>query len=388
MGNTAKRMNAGERPAATILIVDGQTIHHGPLATLLGLHGYRVLAASGGEEALEIIRDENPDLVLADVLLPDMDGFQFVTRLRAETDSPQPRVVFRAVAPIEDEARELARDCGASQFVPKAAEPETVLEVIHSVLAGPKPQPVRPNTAARTTPIDARRYSLAFRLQQKAAGLENFNAQLNQRISEYAAQLAAARSALEQEVTKRIWAEKELTEANRLLHDKAVRDALTGLYNRRYLEESLDREVSRAKRSGLPIGVMMIDIDHFKRVNDTFGHAAGDAVLRAVGQHILSLRRGEDILCRYGGEEFVLVMTHAQPRAVWERAEALREGVQGLKIEHGDRQIGAISVSIGIAMLPDHGDSGRAVLQAADSALYEAKRAGRNCVVLGDKTLP
>jgi len=379
-------MIAGERPTATILIVDGQTIHHGPLGTLLGLHGYRVLAASGGEEALEIIRDENPELVLADVLLPDMDGFQFVTRLRDEASSPQPWVVFRAVSHIADEARELARACGASQFVLKSAEPETVLEVIHSVLSGP--QPVKPSTAGRTTPIGARFYSLAFRLQQRAAELENFNAQLNRRIGEYAAQLVAARSALEQEVTKRIWAEKELTETNRRLHDKAVRDALTGLYNRRYLEESLDREVSRAKRSGLPIGVMIIDIDHFKRVNDTFGHAAGDAVLRAVGQHVLSLRRGEDILCRYGGEEFVLVMTHALPRAVWERAEALREGVQGLQVTHGDHQIGAVTVSIGIAMLPDHGDSGQAVLQAADSALYEAKRAGRNCVVLGNKTLP
>jgi diguanylate cyclase (GGDEF)-like protein len=167
------------------------------------------------------------------------------------------------------------------------------------------------------------------------------------------------------------------------LHDKAVRDALTGLYNRRYLEESLEREVSRAKRSGLPFGVMMMDIDHFKRCNDTFGHVAGDAVLRAVGQHVLSLTRSEDILCRYGGEEFVLVMTHASQRAVWERAEALRLGVQGLKVEQESRQIGPVTLSIGVAMLPDHGDSGQAVLQAADAALYQAKRAGRNRVVLG-----
>jgi diguanylate cyclase (GGDEF)-like protein len=164
-----------------------------------------------------------------------------------------------------------------------------------------------------------------------------------------------------------------------------VRDALTGLYNRRYLEESLDREVSRARRRGLPIGVMMIDIDHFKRVNDASGHAAGDAVLRAVGQYVLSLTRGEDILCRYGGEEFVLVMAHASPRAVWERAEALREGVQELKVGHGNLQLGPVTVSIGIAMLPDQGEDGQSVLIAADAALYVAKRSGRNRVVLGNK---
>jgi diguanylate cyclase (GGDEF)-like protein len=216
-------------------------------------------------------------------------------------------------------------------------------------------------------------------------GLEKSNAQLELRLAECAAQLKVARSALELEVTKRIWAEKDLTEANLHLHDKAVRDALTGLYNRRYLEESLDREMSRAMRSGQAMGVMMIDIDHFKQCNDTFGHVAGDRVLHAVAQRLLSLTRGEDILCRYGGEEFVLVMTNASARAVLERAEALRTGVQGLSVEHENRQIGPLTLSIGIALLPDQGDSWRAVLPAADAALYQAKQAGRNRVVLGNK---
>ncbi len=250
-------------------------------------------------------------------------------------------------------------------------------------LSAPSPQPAKPHSAAVAS--GARLHSLDFRLRQRVTELENFNAQLERRLSEYAAQLMAARSALEQEVTKRIWAEKELTEANLRLHDEAVRDALTGLYNRRYLEESLDREMSRATRSGRPIGVMMIDIDHFKQCNDTFGHVAGDAVLHAVGQYLLSLTRGEDILCRYGGEEFVLVMTNASARAVWERAEALRVGVQELKVEHESRQIGPVTLSIGIALLPDHGESWRAVLPAADAALYQAKQAGRNRVVQGDK---
>ena len=368
---------------ATILIVDDQKISREPVVALLRRHDHLPLVALDGEEALEIVRVNKPDLVLADVLMPDMDGYQFLVRLRAEPNGARLPVVFRASAHVEVEARELMRDCGISHFVSKSAEPEMLLAAIRTALSGPGSRPVPPRLAAGSAAT--RLHTLAFRFQQRMAQLESFNAELNRRLSDYGAQLMAARSALEQEVTKRIWAEKELTEANQRLHDKAVRDALTGLYNRRYLEESLDREVSRARRSGLPIGVMMIDIDNFKQVNDTFGHAAGDEVLRVVGRYVLSLRRGEDILCRYGGEEFVLVMTHALPRAVWERAEALREGVQGLKVEHGDRQIGAITVSIGIAMLPGHGDSGQAVLQAADAAMYEAKRAGRNCVVLGDQ---
>jgi diguanylate cyclase (GGDEF)-like protein len=178
-----------------------------------------------------------------------------------------------------------------------------------------------------------------------------------------------------------LWAEQELTQANLRLQDKAIRDALTGLYNRGYLEESLDRESSRARRSDQPFGVMMIDIDHFKRCNDTFGHAAGDAVLRTVGQYLLSLARGEDIPCRYGGEELVLVMAHASPATVRERAERLRLGVQELEIECDGRSVGPITLSVGIAMFPDHGENGQAVLQAADAAMYRAKQAGRNCVV-------
>ena len=370
-----------EQAPATILIVEGQSGHHAPLTNVLGHHGHRVLVASGAEEALEIVRAEKPDLLLTDVLLPDMDGYQFVMRLQEEKGLAQPQVVFRAAAHMEAEARKLAWDCGVAHFVSMPAEPEALLAAIQSALSAPPPRSVKPHSAAAA--IGARLHSLAFRLQQRVAGLENLNAQLDTRIAEYAAQLMTARSALEQEVTKRIWAEKELTDANLRLHDKAVRDALTGLYNRRYLEESLDREVSRAKRSGLPFGVMMMDIDHFKRCNDSFGHAAGDAALRAVGQHVLSLTRSEDILCRYGGEEFVLVMTNASARAVLERAEALRLGVQGLEVEHESRQIGPVTLSIGVAMLPDHGDSGQAVLQAADAALYQAKRAGRNRVVVG-----
>jgi diguanylate cyclase (GGDEF)-like protein len=368
---------------ATILIIDDQKNSRQPVIALLERHGHRALAASDGEEALGIVRANKPDLILAGVLMPDMNGCQFLMRMRAEADMPQVPVVFRASAHVETEVRELARDCGVSQFVAKSAEPEVLLATIRSALAAPPPQPVTPQSGLGTAGV--RLHSLAFRLQQRIAELEGFSAELDRRMSEYAAQLMAARSALEQEVTKRIWAEKELTEANLRLHEKAVRDGLTGLYNRGYLEESLDREVSRAKRSGLPVGVMMIDIDHFKRCNDTFGHAAGDVVLRAVGQHVLSLTRGEDILCRYGGEEFVLVMTHASPRAVWGRAEMMRQGVQGLKVEYEGREVGPITLSIGVAMLPDHGESGNAVLQAADAALYQAKREGRNCVVVGDK---
>ena len=225
------------------------------------------------------------------------------------------------------------------------------------------------------------------KLDQAVADLERLNAELERRVAECTAQLVTARSALEQEVAKRLWAEEELTWSNRRLHDQAMRDTLTGLYNRRYLEASFERELLRARRGGERLGLMIIDIDHFKRCNDTFGHAAGDGVLRAVAKYMQSQTRGEDILCRYGGEEFVLVQSKASAETVLQRAEKFREGVPEVEIEHEGRRVGSVTLSIGVAIFPDHGADGQALLQAADEALYRAKQTGRNRVVIyGSKT--
>lgn len=347
--------------------------------TLLSGWGHRMLEAADGERALEIVRSEKPDLVLADILVPESGGYQFVRHLRAEPGLDQPRVVFLSSSYLEDEARVLAYVCGVFKLVTKPAEPGILAATINDALSDPCP-PVE-NPRSDTRPIDTHLHSIIGKLHARVQALEQLNAQLGRRATQYTEQLEVARSALQQEVAKRILAERELTRANLRLQDKAMRDALTGLYNRGYLEESLDREESRAKRSDRPFGVMMIDIDHFKRCNDQFGHAAGDEVLRAVAQFMLSLARGEDILCRYGGEEFVLVMANALPETVRERAERIRSGVSALQIEYDGRVIGPVTASIGIAMFPDHGGSGPSVLRAADVALYRAKQAGRDRIV-------
>ena len=175
---------------------------------------------------------------------------------------------------------------------------------------------------------------------------------------------------------------KGLTRANQSLHEQAMRDMLTGLYNRRYLMESFEREIHRAQRGKEQLGVMIIDIDHFKRFNDTFGHAAGDEVLRSVAQFMLTLVRAEDILCRFGGEEFVLVQVKASAEAIMQRAEKFRLGIGNHEIVHDGRRLGPVTLSIGISMLPDHGTSTQTLLQAADTALYRAKASGRNRVVM------
>lgn len=162
------------------------------------------------------------------------------------------------------------------------------------------------------------------------------------------------------------------------LRSQAIRDPVTGLFNRRYLEETLAREVHRAARRGATLGIIMLDIDHLKHFNDSYGHQAGDALLRAVGKYLQDHTRGEDIVCRYGGDEFILILPETPLPALELRAEQLRLGVSQLKIEHDRVMIGPATLSAGAAIYPDHGLTGDVVLRAADTALYRAKASGRN----------
>ena len=166
------------------------------------------------------------------------------------------------------------------------------------------------------------------------------------------------------------------------LRTQSVRDALTGLYNRRYLEEILDREVRRASRAAQSLGVLMIDLDHFKSFNDTYGHDAGDVVLREIGVSLTKGVRAEDFVCRFGGEEFVVILPTADLAASRARAERLRTKTKELAILHQGRSMGMITISVGVAVFPEHGVSPRELMAAADAALYEARRGGRDQVVV------
>ncbi len=164
------------------------------------------------------------------------------------------------------------------------------------------------------------------------------------------------------------------------LRRQAVRDPLTGLYNRRYLEEALERDLRRAVRKGAPVGILMLDLDHFKDFNDNHGHAAGDALLRAFAAYLLESVRVEDIACRYGGEEFALILADATLDRSVLRAEQIREGTAAVSVDVGGRRLEGVTVSIGVAALPNHGTTSEDLLRAADAALYTAKAEGRNCV--------
>ena len=170
----------------------------------------------------------------------------------------------------------------------------------------------------------------------------------------------------------------------RTLQSLILRDPLTGLYNRRYMDESIGREIHRAKRHEMPLCFLMVDIDYFKKFNDTYGHQAGDILLKKLGKLLKVNSRAEDFIFRYGGEEFTLIMS-MKLEAAMQYAEKLREKTKAMKIKYKNQSITDVTISIGIASYPDHGTNARAILGNADMALYKAKEQGRDCVVVADK---
>jgi diguanylate cyclase (GGDEF)-like protein len=163
------------------------------------------------------------------------------------------------------------------------------------------------------------------------------------------------------------------------LYEQAVHDALTGLFNRRYLEEALERLLVRAAHDYTPLSILMLDVDHFKQFNDSYGHKAGDLILRALGQLLRTYTRPSDVACRYGGEEFIVIMPDAPLEVAVVRADELRQLFADLEVQYGGTSLSA-TITIGVATFPNHGTDSDTLLHAADQALYAAKAAGRDLV--------
>ncbi len=267
----------------------------------------QVLFATSGEAGIHIARKRRPQLILLDVDMPGMDGYETCRRLSAEVDTASSAVIFiTAHASMESEIKGL--EAGALDFIAKPLNPPVV-------------------SARVRTHLKLRRDSEAL------------------------AQLAN-------------------------------RDGLTGLYNRRYFDEQLDKEFSRHRRQQQSLGLAFIDIDHFKNYNDHYGHQEGDACLRTVAQAIdAGTRRPGEIVARYGGEEFVAALPHCSVEEVQKYGESLCERVRDLQLAHAfSSAADIVTISVGVAaFVPGDANSPKKLIEIADLAMYMAKSAGRNC---------
>ena len=167
------------------------------------------------------------------------------------------------------------------------------------------------------------------------------------------------------------------------LSRQSIQDPQSGLYNRHFMEESLQREITRASRKVTPIGIIMGDLDHFKKFNDVYGHAAGDKIIAEIGKLFKAKFRGSDIACRYGGEEFLIILPETSLEDTFKRANGLREEIKKLEMVFQGQILGAITMSLGVAAYPEKGTRMEDLLRIADTALYKAKQEGRDRVVSG-----
>jgi two-component system, cell cycle response regulator len=449
--------------SARVLVVDDVEVNVRLLEAKLSSEYFTVITAANGPRALELAQSERPDIVLLDVMMPEMDGFEVCRRLKADPHTAEiPVVMVTALSEVADRVRGL--QAGADDFLTKPVNdvalfarvrslvrlkrmteewrlreevygrfdtviaetrrsedmsPARILlweessfaaERITEMLQGVASAVLRPATPDQLRDLvdastDLVILSLAgeqdaLRLVAQLRGNEASRLVpiLLVADSEDLPRLAKGLDLGANDYIMRPLDRNELTARSRTqirrkrLQDRlqdnyqrslalALTDSLTGLYNRRYLMAHLAGLMTRAAEGAQGPAVLMLDIDYFKRVNDAHGHAAGDAVLREVAARIARHVRAFDLVARYGGEEFVVVMPETQLAVAAMVAERLRKVVAAKPVSLGDDQGEiAITISVGIAITREGGDSASAILQRADKALYEAKGRGRNCV--------
>ena len=187
-------------------------------------------------------------------------------------------------------------------------------------------------------------------------------------------------------ITGRMQVYNALVESEAMLREQSVRDHLTGLFNRRYMEETLERELLRASRQQHSLSIVMLDVDHFKSLNDAHGHAAGDAVLSELGKLLTAHVRGGDAACRYGGDEFMLLLLDVSQEVTWKRTELIRQYARLMRVQIEGRVLDTVTLSMGVSFFPADGSTSAVILKNADDALYRAKHEGRDRVVVTNRS--
>ena len=313
-------LNQAEEKPPTILVADDEPINRSLIKRRLERDGYRVLTAENGREAVEMARESLPDLVILDVMMPEMDGLEACRLIKQDKATHDLPVIFLS-ARDETEMKVNGLGLGANDYISKPFKAEELMA----------------------------RVSVSIRLKRERDQLR---------------------------------ASAEEAKANaEIAYEQAMTDALTGLLNRYGLQRSLQREQSEARRYHRPLSCVLIDLDHFKHINDTYGHTAGDIALQQIAVILTKAVRGSDMVFRYGGEEFLVLLPETNLEGAAALAEKIRQAADSQLF--GDGHVFPLTLSAGVSSLAEQ-ESGHDMIARADMALYDAKSHGRNRIEKSD----
>ncbi len=319
-------MTNGTQEKPSILIVDDVPKNLQVLINILKEEDYRVAVASSGPQAITMVKENKPDLILLDIIMPDMDGYDVCRELKASPDSKDIPIIFLTAKAETENVVDAFRE-GAVDYVTKPFNSIELLSRVKTHIAVKQ---------SRDT---------IMRMNEK----------------------------LKEEVEERIRVAEELEKKNAVLDRMAVTDGLTRLYNHRHIIERLTHEIAEATRYKFELSIIMLDIDHFKRINDNFGHQVGDEVLVKVSEAITDLLRQVDLVGRYGGEEFLVIIPHTDREGSIITAERIRQEVEAIKFDNNDIKV---TISGGVCTL-DKEDCSELIMKA-DNLMYKSKQKGRN----------
>jgi diguanylate cyclase (GGDEF)-like protein len=314
----------------------------------------QIEVAQSAKDALELVEELKKEgeplaVMIADQIMPGMKGVELLEEVHKRSPGTT-KILLTGQAGLDAVVAAINR-AGLNRYIPKPWDEPDLRLTVENLL--------------RTFRLHRQNELLVDDLKRKNSELEVAKVSLEEKVKARTAELETA-----------------LERLNRL----AVTDGLTGLFNHRYLHEQLKAAVERSLRSGVPVAMLMIDVDHFKKYNDAHGHPAGDEALRQVARVVADDRRQVDVVARYGGEEFAILLHDATHATAAEVAEKIRVRVSEAQIPHAASQpLGKMTVSIGVACCPDDATTAESLLEAADVALYRAKKSGRDCVIVAGR---
>jgi diguanylate cyclase (GGDEF)-like protein len=320
---------------ANILVVDDRPTNRDLFATILGYGGHHIVEASDGPEALELARNEIPDLIISDILMPIMDGFTLARRIRTDPLLAKIPIIFQTAHYLTEEVRRLALECSVDHILSKPIDPQQLLQTVNETLK----HPPTPSNLPQTREFQKKHLQLlADKLYQKVT---------------------------------------ELEQANIRLHKLSLTDELTGINNRRGFMIHAEELLKFARRAGYQLCILYLDLDHLKHINDTFGHAAGDDALRDTALILMRTFRESDIIARLGGDEFAVLALDTSGTHV----ETIQRRLESNLDEHNAQADHSYVLSLSMGVIPVDLNSNLTtdeLLAQADAALYVNKQHKKN----------